>query len=290
MVKNITGGNKAKKGKRCRLTKNPMNEFDTGNGIYFYGQVKGKLGGNTLEVLLQTGETVHATIPGRFMRRVWFNKDDLIVVLNETGNFYDVIQKVTKPSIQIQAMNALNIKLDKDDSQIFRADDKEFEQDDEDEDDEKTEISKAELNAMRKKKDKEKDLERRNEDKEERIISVVTENDSNDYESDSENESPKSSSSSSTSSSQKKKDELETESESESEEELEDSSPIELPNVVESRKKNISKTVQPVQTVQPKKSVQPKKTVQPVQTVKPVNDKVTHYQETSEEIVNMLGL
>ena len=273
MVKNITGGNKAKKGKRVRLTKNPKKEFDTDNGIYFYGQVKGKLGGNTLEVLLQTGETIHATIPGRFMRRVWFNKDDLIVVSNETDNFYDVIQKITNPATQIEAMNALNIKLDKDDSQIFRADEEEFEQ--EDEEDEQPELSKAELNAMRKKKDKERDLQRRNGDNEDRVISVVTKNESTDS-NESETESP-------TSSSSLKKNEL-SEDEEESEEELEDSSPIELPKPVETKRKNVPQVYIPEKKIPEKKET--KETKQP----EPVKKKVIHYRESVEETADMLGL
>ena len=177
MVKNITGGNKAKRGKRGgRMSKNPTTEFNTEDGLHFYAQVTGKVGGNTIEVLLQTGETVHANIPGRFKKRVWFNKDDLIVVRQESGKFYDVLQKITSPSTMLAASTALNIKIDKDNSNIFRADIVDEESDDEEES--KTD-SKTHLNLERRKKDKERDIQRRGEENDDfdRVISVVTKED-----------------------------------------------------------------------------------------------------------------
>jgi len=177
MVKNITGGNKAKKGKRGgRLSKNPTTEFNTEDGLHFYAQVTSKVGGNTIEVLLQTGETVHASIPGRFKKRVWFNKDDLIVVRQESGKFYDIIQKLTNPSSLLAASTALNIKIDKDNSNIFRADII-----DEESDDEESKPSDPKTNLMleRRKKDKERDIKRRGEEEDDfdRVISVVTKED-----------------------------------------------------------------------------------------------------------------
>jgi translation initiation factor IF-1 len=177
MVKNITGGNKAKKGKRGgRMSKNPTTEFNTEDGLHFYAQVTSKVGGNTIEVLLQTGETVHASIPGRFKKRVWFNKDDLIVVRQESGKFYDVLQKITNPSTMLAASTALNIKIDKDNSNIFRADIVDEESDDEDD---KPTDSKSLLNLERRKKDKERDIQRRGAENDDfdRVISVVTKED-----------------------------------------------------------------------------------------------------------------
>jgi translation initiation factor IF-1 len=178
MVKNITGGNKAKKGKRGgRMSKNPTSEFNTDDGLHFYGQMIGKIGGNTIEVLLQTGETVHASIPGRFHKRVWFNKDDLIVVRQESGKFYDVIQKITNPSTMLAASTVLNIKIDKDNSNIFRTDIVEEESDDDETT--KTTDSKTNLMLERRKKDKERDIQRRGEENDDfdRVISVVTKED-----------------------------------------------------------------------------------------------------------------
>ncbi len=177
MVKNITGGNKAKKGKRGgRMSKNPTTEFNTEDGLHFYAQVTSKVGGNTIEVLLQTGETVHASIPGRFKKRVWFNKDDLIVVRQESGKFYDVLQKITNPSTMLAASTALNIKIDKDNSNIFRADIIDEESDDEED---KPGDSKSFLNLERRKKDKERDIQRRGAENDDfdRVISVVTKED-----------------------------------------------------------------------------------------------------------------
>ena len=290
MVKNITGGNKAKKGKRGgRITKNPSKEFDTDNGIYFYGQVKGKLGGNTLEVLLQTGETIHATIPGRFMRRVWFNKDDLIVVSNETAEYYDIIQKITNPATQIEAMAALNIKIDKDDSQIFQADKEEFDEEfDETENDKPTELSKAELNAMRKKKDKERDLQRRNGDNEDRVISVITNNTSEDEdENEDENEDEENCKLAVQQNESAKKNRIQNSSDNESSEEE-----LELPKPVESKKKIVPQVTTPEKksTLNKEKSTKNDKTDKTDKTVSQPVKKVIHYQETVEETASFLGL
>lgn len=201
---NTIGGKNYKKGKKGgRKSKNPDTEFNTENGLHFYGQVLGRLGGNTLQVMLQTGETVHASIPGRFMKRVWFNKDDLIVVSNETDKIYDVVQKITNPATQLIASTALNIKLDKDNSNFFRADIDDI-QDESDEEEEKND-SKASLALLRKKNDKERDIKRRQEETDEfdRVISVVKDGDDDSSSSDDEDEkSQKSGSTQSTKSTQ----------------------------------------------------------------------------------------
>ncbi len=284
---NTIGGKNYKKGKKGgRATKNPNKEFDTENGIFYYAQVKSKLGGNTLDVLLQTGESVHATIPGRFLRRVWFNKDDLIVVSNETGSFYDVVQKITNPATLAEANLALNIKLDKDNAQMFRADIDDIvdEEDDEPSAPEK-EISKAELNAMRKKKDKERDLKRREGDDEDREISVVTNRD-NDSDSDEETVSSKSSSTKSTSTkssstkSSVKSSPSETESDSDSDFEL----PPPLP---------VKKTVQtpaPAASFLKKQEPDKKEKVATPDKSKTPTKKVVEHKDTPEQVADMLGL
>ncbi len=280
---NTIGGKNYKKGKKGgRATKNPAKEFDTENGIFYYAQVKSKLGGNTLDVLLQTGESVHATIPGRFLRRVWFNKDDLIVVSNETGSFYDVVQKITNPATLAEANLALNIKLDKDNAQMFRADIDDIvdEEDDEPSAPEK-EISKAELNAMRKKKDKERDLKRRDGDDEDREISVVTNRD-NDSDSDEETVSSKSSStkSSSVKSSSTKSSPSETESNSDSDFELPPPLPVKKSVQTTAPAANFLKKQEPdkkEKVTTPDKSTTPKK-------------KVVEHKDTPEQVANMLGL
>ncbi len=285
---NTIGGKNYKKGKKGgRATKNPTKEFDTENGIFYYAQVKSKLGGNTLDVLLQTGESVHATIPGRFLRRVWFNKDDLIVVSNETGSFYDVVQKITNPATLAEANLALNIKLDKDNAQMFRADIDDIV---DEEDDEPTvpdkDVSKAELNAMRKKKDKERDLKRREGDDEDRQISVVTNNRDDDSDSDEETVSSKSSSTKSTSTkssstkSSVKSSPSETESDSDSDFELPPPLPVKKSVQTPATAASFLKKQEPdkkEKVTTPDKSTTPKK-------------KVVEHKDTPEQVADMLGL
>ena len=291
---NTFGGKKHKKGKKGgRGTKNPTKLFDTGNGIFYYAQVKSKLGGNTLDVLLQTGESVHATIPGRFLRKVWFNKDDLIVVSNETDNYYDVIQKITNPAIQAEAMTALNIKLDKDNSQLFRTDIDEIEDEDEDEDEnenedeDEKEVSKAKLNALRKKKDKERDLQRREGNDEDREISVVTKNrngcDNDDDDDDDDKSKSGSTKSGSTKSSSTKSSSTKSALSTDSAEE-----DIGLPQPEVTKKKVVH--TQHTRVTHDTK-VTPDKIKKENVEVKPTTSKkVIQYTETPEEVAKMLGL
>jgi translation initiation factor IF-1 len=290
---NTIGGKNYKKGKKGgRATKNPSKEFDTENGIFYYAQVKSKLGGNTLDVLLQTGESVHATIPGRFLRRVWFNKDDLIVVSNDTGSFYDVVQKITNPATLAEANLALNIKLDKDNAQMFRADIDDIV---DEEDDEPTvpdkDVSKAELNAMRKKKDKERDLKRREGDDEDREISVVTNNHDDDSDSDKETLSSKSSStkSSSTKSSSTKSSSTKSSSvkSSPSETESDSDSDFELPPLPA---KKAVQTTAPVASFLKKQEPDKKEKVTTPDKSKTPTKKVVEHKDTPEQVADMLGL
>jgi translation initiation factor IF-1 len=311
MVKNITGGNKAKRGKRGgRMSKNPTTEFNTEDGLHFYAQVTSKVGGNTIEVLLQTGETVHANIPGRFKKRVWFNKDDLIIVRQESGKFYDVLQKIINPSTMIAASTALNIKIDKDNSNIFRADIVDEESDDEDS---KPIDSKTSLMMERRKKDKDRDIKRRGEENDEfdRVISVVTKEDLKLSDSD-KSDSTKSVDSlgnkiekkptqtiaataveSSDSESNETDGDSETDSTDSSESEEEDFTPTIVPakKTVSSQSflkatSKTSKTPKTPKTPQGK----PTKLVEPNAPERPVQAKRVIYKETPEEVARMLGL
>jgi len=309
MVKNITGGNKAKKGKRGgRMSKNPTTEFNTEDGLHFYAQVTSKVGGNTIEVLLQTGETVHANIPGRFKKRVLFNKDDLIVVRQESGKFYDVLQKIINPSSLLAASTALNIKIDKDNSNIFRADIVDEESDDED--DKPTE-SKALLNQERRKKDKERDIQRRGAENDEfdRVISVVTKEDM-----ETTSDSDKSGSTKSVDSlgnkiekkpvtkviDESSESESETESETEStestqstdssdsdDEDIATSKPVPAKKVYAAQSFLKTATAKVEAKVGPKTPVKPTKPVEPNA---PERAKRVVHKDTPEEVARMLGL
>ena len=128
---NVFGGNKYKKGKKGgRKSKNPTEAFDVTDGVHYYGQVLQKLGHNRLSIKLQTGETIQGVIPGKFMNKLWFNKEDFVVVEHTGGEFYDVIQKVTAADQLESAAKSIGIKLNKDDYNIYRVDDDINEEDD----------------------------------------------------------------------------------------------------------------------------------------------------------------
>lgn len=188
---NLLGGNKYKKGKKGgRKNKNPTESFDVTDGVHYYGQVIQKLGHNRLSIKLQTGETIQGVIPGKFMKKLWFNKEDFVVVEHTGGEFYDVIQKIQAPDQLETAAKSIGIKLNKDDYNIYRMDE------DEENEDEDDIINPNENNVIDKhvyrQREKERDNARRknrDEDDFDRPITVVDESSSSDSASDSPSDS-----------------------------------------------------------------------------------------------------
>lgn len=178
---NLFGGNKYKKGKKGgRKNKNPTETFDITDGVHYYGQVIQKLGHNRLSIKLQTGETIQGVIPGKFLKKLWFNKEDFVVVEHTGGEFYDVIQKIVAPDQLETAAKSIGIKLNKDDYNIYRID-----EDENNEDDEETLINPNENHVTDKhvyrQREKERDNTRRknrDEDNFDRPILVASESDS----------------------------------------------------------------------------------------------------------------
>ena len=83
---NFKGGKNYKKGKKGKgktsgkKTETPLADSP---GL-FYAQVKSKLGGDRLDVECSDGNSRQAIIPGSFYKKVWINKNDIILVqLNE---------------------------------------------------------------------------------------------------------------------------------------------------------------------------------------------------------------
>lgn len=130
---NTFGGRNFKKVGKKRKSKNPNIAVPTESGIDFHGQVINRFGGNQLKVkVFALNEEIIATIPGRFMRKVWFNAGDYIHVQKQ-GKFYDVIQKLQldeeiSNAKRIQNKNAVTGEED-----IFRQDEDEKDDDDFDE-------------------------------------------------------------------------------------------------------------------------------------------------------------
>ena len=227
---NTFGGRNFKKVGKKRKSKNPNIAVPTESGQDFHGQVIKRIGGNQLQVrVFALNEDIIATIPGRFMRKVWFNSGDYIHV-QQQGKFYDVIQKIQldeeiSNAKRIQNKNAVTGEED-----IFRQDEEEEDDDfdeipnsnseseseSEDEFGNKTSVDKISTKSLtksekinsvkinknnvsvdklqRKLKEKERDLSRRaNTDFSEKPTSIVEKDDeSEDSESISKSDDPKS--------------------------------------------------------------------------------------------------
>lgn len=126
--RNTFGGKaykKAKSGNVRRRSKNPDMPVDVSTGYDHYAIVLKRLGNNRLHVKLDNGLEVQAVIPGRFMKKVWFNQGDYIHVKREgeDGKFYyDIFQKITNETELQNAKTAIQKKLDDGDQDIFRPD------------------------------------------------------------------------------------------------------------------------------------------------------------------------
>jgi initiation factor 1A len=138
--RNTFGGKaykKAKSGNVRRRSKNPDMPVDVSTGYDHYAVVIKRLGNNRLHVKLDNGLEVQAIIPGRFMKKVWFNQGDYIHVKREgeDGKFYyDIFQKITNENELQNAKTAIQKKLEDGEQDIFRPDTK-FEEEEDVEDD-----------------------------------------------------------------------------------------------------------------------------------------------------------
>jgi initiation factor 1A len=135
--RNTFGGKaykKAKSGNVRRRSKNPDMPVDVSTGYDHYAVVLKRLGNNRIHVKLDNGLEVQAIIPGRFMKKVWFNQGDYIHVKREgeDGKFYyDIFQKITNETELQNAKIAIQKKLDDGEQDIFRPDTK-FDEEEED--------------------------------------------------------------------------------------------------------------------------------------------------------------
>ena len=139
MVKgNTRGGSaykKSKSGNVRRRSKNPDMPVDVSTGFDHYAIVLKRLGNNRLSVKLDNGLEVQAIIPGRFMKKVWFNPGDYIHVKREGDDgkfYYDIFQKIINEGELLNAKIAIQKKLDDGEQDIFRPDAKIEEEDEDD--------------------------------------------------------------------------------------------------------------------------------------------------------------
>lgn len=165
---------KNKSGNVKRRSKNPDMPVDISTGIDHYAMVVKRIGGNRISAKLDSGVEIQAVIPGRFMKKVWFNAGDYIHVRDEGNGFYDIVQKIINQDEQTNAQSSMS-KKDNGEQDIFRPDiddmsDEEIfddkNQDDSNFDDFGNKITKEESKKLdklvRKQKEKERDTNRRN--------------------------------------------------------------------------------------------------------------------------------
>jgi translation initiation factor IF-1 len=119
---NTFGGRNFKKVGKKRKSKNPNIAVPTDSGIDFHGQVLKRVGGNQIRVkIFSLNEEITATIPGKFMKKVWFNSGDYVHIQKQ-GNFYDVIQKIMLDNEVENAKRLQNKHSDIGEEDIFRQD------------------------------------------------------------------------------------------------------------------------------------------------------------------------
>lgn len=133
--RNTRGGKgykQSKSGNVRRRSKNPDMPVDVSTGFDHYAIVLKRLGNNRISVKLDNGMEVQAVIPGRFMKKVWFNPGDYIHVKREgeDGKFYyDIFQKIVNEGELQNAKTAIQKKLNDGEQDIFRPDTKIEEED-----------------------------------------------------------------------------------------------------------------------------------------------------------------
>ena len=98
MPRNTRGGNKAKRGKNAPRTSNKaLRTKDSNNENELYAKVINRAGGSPpiIVVLCEDGKERHVVVRGKFAKRVWMNKDDIVLItLNtESGDSGEITEK-----------------------------------------------------------------------------------------------------------------------------------------------------------------------------------------------------
>lgn len=115
---NIFKGNKKKKGRHSRKEEFAIFDEKTDQ----YAKVIGMQGGKhmTVQPASLNGETVHATISGKHHKKVWFKKDDYVVIsITPNSSYVEVVGRVHES--ELKKVRAMFDKSDgtKDSSYIF---------------------------------------------------------------------------------------------------------------------------------------------------------------------------
>jgi translation initiation factor 1A len=177
---NVKGGKGYKKGKKGgRTSKKDITPWADDSPGLIYAQVKKKLGGNRLDVECTDEVKRQAIIPGSFLRRVWINANDVVLLqvndLNPKEGF--ILYKYNVDEChQLKTKGDLNFDisaLQADTGEILFGDEQDFESSEElDEDELQEEVNRAQQETTDKKelakherraKDKDSDMKKNNE-------------------------------------------------------------------------------------------------------------------------------
>lgn len=98
MPRNTRGGNKAKRGKNAPRTNNrALRTKDSSNELELYAKVINRAGGSppVIVVLCEDGKERRVVVRGKFTKKVWMNKDDIVLItLNcESGDSGEITVK-----------------------------------------------------------------------------------------------------------------------------------------------------------------------------------------------------
>ena len=103
MVRNIFGGNKAKRKKNVSRPKNKSLRLKDSSTLELYGKVLKRLGGNPpiLLVLCEDGKERRCVVRGKFTKKVWMNPDDFVLITcsSEIGDGGEISCKYEKSEI-----------------------------------------------------------------------------------------------------------------------------------------------------------------------------------------------
>ena len=89
MPRNTTGGNKAKRGKNAPKSNNrALRTKDNSNELELYAKVISRAGGNPpiLVVMCEDGKERNVVVRGKFTKKVWMNKDDIVLITLNTDS------------------------------------------------------------------------------------------------------------------------------------------------------------------------------------------------------------
>lgn len=114
MPRNTRGGNKAKRGKNAPRSNNrALRTKDSSNEHELYAKVISRAGGSPPIIVVQCedGKERHVVVRGKFSKKVWMNKDDIVLItLNaDSGESGEITVKYNPGEVsRLEQINEIN--------------------------------------------------------------------------------------------------------------------------------------------------------------------------------------